>query len=317
MGLSSVGAFLYQPTRRNMLDKKQIDYSIAIKVSIISLVVNIVLTLFKLFAGIFAHSMAMVSDAIHSASDVFSTFIVMLGVKLAAKQEDAKHKYGHERYESVAAIVLAMVLAFTGIGIGYKGISVIVDGSYKDLAKPGTLAIVAAVVSIVVKEAMFWFTRHYAVKINSDALRADAWHHRTDALSSIGSFIGILGAMMGVLVLDNVASIVIALLILIDAIKKMTDESCDQNIEDKMQKTICEVEGVCGVDMLKTRMFGNRIYVEIEIGVDGTMSLENAHAIAENVHDKIEKEWEEVKHCTVHVNPCSRQEKEPTDNENV
>ena len=298
-----------------MLDKKQVDYSIAIKVSVISLVVNILLTAFKLFAGIFAHSMAMISDAIHSASDVFSTFIVMLGVKLASKQEDAKHKYGHERYESVAAIVLAMVLAFTGIGIGYKGISVIIDGSYKELAKPGTLAMIAAVVSIVVKEGMFWFTRYYAIKINSDALRADAWHHRSDALSSIGSFIGILGAMMGVLVLDSVASILIALLILgasfdifKDAIKKMTDESCDQKVEDQMKVKICAIDGVDDIDMLKTRMFGNRIYVEIEIAVDGSMSLENAHSIAEKVHDEIEKEFELVKHCTVHVNPCAKHE---------
>lgn len=186
----------------------------AMKVSGISILVNLLLSIFKLIAGIAAHSGAMISDAIHSASDVGSTFIVIIGVRLSAKKSDKEHQYGHERMECVSSIVLAGMLLVTGLGIGITGVRDIVKStSGGTIAIPGTLALIAAVVSIVTKEWMFWYTRGAAKKINSGALMADAWHHRSDALSSIGAFVGIFGARLGYPILDPVASIVILSLI--------------------------------------------------------------------------------------------------------
>ena len=169
----------------------------AMRVSKISIVVNVLLSAGKLAAGILASSGAMLSDAVHSASDVFSTIIVMIGIRMSGKAADREHPYGHERMECVAAILLAVVLALTGFKIGASGLEKISSGNYGELAVPGILALVAAVVSVLVKEWMYWYTRFYAKKIKSPALMADAWHHRSDSLSSIGAFIGILGARLG------------------------------------------------------------------------------------------------------------------------
>ena len=297
----------------------------ATKVSIASLFVNLGLTIAKVCAGVFATSYAVLSDGINSAGDVFSRLITLIGIRLAGKQEDENHKYGHERLESVAAVILAVIICATGVMVGYNGIKMIVDGSYKDIAVPGKIVLVVAAGSIVVKEIMYHVTMHFGKKINSDALKADAWDNRTDVLSSAGSLVGAVGAMLGIGILDSIASIAIALMILRsgvmifrEAIRKMTDEACDEAIEAKMRTCIMACEGVKGVDMLKTRLFGNRIYVEIEIAVDKDMRLEDAHNIAEEVHDGIEREFEDVKHCTVHVNPYMAVEevlKEPKNKE--
>ena len=171
--------------------------STAVRVSNVSIIGNTVLTVFKLAAGIIAHSGAMVSDAIHSASDVLSSFIVIIGVKLSVKDSDEDHPYGHERFESVAAIILAVILCITGLFIGHTAIEKLSEGSLDSLQSPGVLALVAAAVSIVCKEAMYWYTRLFAKKLDSGALMAEAWHHRSDALSSVGSLIGIWGARAG------------------------------------------------------------------------------------------------------------------------
>ena len=224
---------------------------VANKVSFITIVQNVLLSVFKLFAGIFAHSNAMISDAVHSASDVFSTIIVIIGVKLASKESDKEHPYGHERLECVAAIVLSIVLLYTGIKIGSQAVKDIIGGNYQSLQKPGMLALVAAVVSIVTKEIMYWYTRHYAKKIDSSALMADAWHHRSDALSSVGALVGIGGAMMGFPVMDSIASIVIFVFIakaaydiFKDAMDKMVDHSYEfaryEQAPQDVQKKIIE-----------------------------------------------------------------------------
>ena len=158
------------------------------KVSIISIIANTFLAIFKLLAGIFAHSSAMISDAIHSASDVFSSFVVIIGIKLSSKEPDKEHPYGHERLECVAAMILSVILFITGAGIFYNALKNIIIGNYNNIAIPGIFALIASIVSIAVKEAMYWYTRYYAKKIDSSALMADAWHHRSDSLSSIGSF---------------------------------------------------------------------------------------------------------------------------------
>ena len=286
------------------------EQAIAMRVSAVSIIVNLALSLFKLIAGIAAHSGAMVSDAVHSASDVFSTFIVMIGVTISGKESDKEHPYGHERLECVASLLLAMVLALTGLGIGKTGVEKIMGGEAAGLAVPGLLALIAAVSSVAVKEWMYWYTRAAAKKINSGALMADAWHHRSDALSSIGAFIGILGSRMGYPILDPIASLVICLFILKaaydifqDALAKMVDKACPEEVVNQMREIILAQEGVEGIDDIKTRLFGAKMYVDVEISVDGDKTLRAAHEIANRVHDAIEDAFPEVKHCMVHENP--------------
>lgn len=298
-----------------MKQGKKSDEKVVMNVSINTMVGNIVLSILKLLAGIVAHSGAMISDAVHSASDVFSTIVVMIGFKMASKEADEDHQYGHERLECVAAILLAVVLAVTGIGIGISGLEKILQRSELELQAPGILALVAAIVSIAVKEGMYWYTRTAAKQINSSALMADAWHHRSDALSSIGSMIGIAGARLGFPICDPIASIIICIFIIkaavdifMDAIGKMTDKACDPDVVNQIRKCILENEGVDGIDKLQTRLFGSKKYVDVEILVDGTISLEEAHRIAEHVHESIEQTFLDVKHCMVHVNPESREQ---------
>lgn len=284
----------------------------AMIVSINSIIGNLVLSVAKLFAGFVASSAAMISDGIHSASDVLSTFVVMAGVRYANQESDKEHQYGHERMECIAAIILATMLTMVALVIGYSGYEKIFTNEAKDLVIPGQLALWAAIVSIVVKEAMFWYTKNAADKINSGALMADAWHHRSDALSSIGSFIGILGARMGYPILDPIASIIICLMILhasyevfTDAVHKMVDHSCDDKTTQELLDLIKRVPGVEHVDSITTRIFGNRIYVDVEISVDDMLPLIEAHHIAETTHAAIEANFPLVKHCMVHVNPSS------------
>ena len=285
-------------------------HQVAMRISTLSIIVNIVLSLFKLLAGILAHSGAMVSDGIHSASDVFSNFIVMIGVTLSNKQSDNEHPYGHERFECIASIVLAILLLATGLGIGKVGLETIISGHYENLKAPGLLALIVAGVSILTKEWMYQITRLTAKRINSDTLMADAWHHHCDVLSSIGAFIGILGARMGIMILDCVASLVICIFIakaafdvFMDATNKMVDKSCDAQVIAQMKEIISAEDGVLNIDEVRTRLFGSKIYVDIEISADGNLSLNEAHTIAERVHDSIEANFADVKHCMVHVNP--------------
>ncbi|MGN1276553.1 MAG: cation diffusion facilitator family transporter [Floccifex sp.] len=283
------------------------------KVSFVSIIANVVLSVIKLFAGIIAHSNAMISDAIHSASDVFSTIVVIIGVHLASRQPDKEHPYGHERMECVAAIVLATILFLTGCAIGLQALQTILSGDYSGIQIPGRLALVAAILSIAIKEAMHWYTRHYALKIDSSALMADAWHHRSDAFSSIGALIGIAGARMGYPVMDSIASLVIFFFIVKaawdifkDAIDKMVDHACDEQMETQIRECVMKHDEVKGIDLLQTRLFGNRIYVDLEICVDGSYSLKEAHEIAEQVHNNVEAQFSKVKHIMVHVNPENR-----------
>ena len=192
--------------------KNLIDEAAAIrKMSFVSVAGNAVLSGFKFFAGVTGNSGAMISDSIHSFSDVITTVIAWIGVKASKKEADSAHPYGHERMECIASLFLGIILLATGLGVGKVGLENIISGDYETLAIPGTISLVAAIVSIVSKEAMYWYTRYYARLINSSAFLADAWHHRSDAFSSIGSLIGIGGAMLGFPVMDSVASVVICL----------------------------------------------------------------------------------------------------------
>ena len=280
----------------------------AMKTSFVCIVLNVALSVIKLIAGILGNSQAMLSDALHSLSDVFSTFVVIIGIALASEKSDKEHLYGHERLECVAAVILSAFLFMAGLGIGAAAVAKISGGG--DISAPTFPALFAALVSIVVKELMYRYSAHTAKKINYAAVMADAWHHRSDALSSVGSLIGIGGAMMGFPILDPIAGIIIcafiikaAIDIFKDSIDKMVDKSCDRETTELMKKAVVETDGVISLDLIRTRLFGSRIYVDIEISADKDLRLSDSHAIAENVHKKIETMFPLVKHCMVHVNP--------------
>ena len=278
-----------------------------LKVSVVTIIVNFVLSLIKILAGIFGRSSAMISDSIHSLSDVLSTFVVIIGIKLSSKKADEKHQYGHERLENVASLILAILLLSTGVMIGINGIKNIYNNTY---VIPTLFALIASIISIAVKEWMYWYTIIVAKKYNSDALKADAWHHRSDALSSFGSLIGIGAAMLGIKCMDVVASIIIAIIIMkiaieifIESIKKMIDCSCDDQTIEEIKKIVFETNGVKGIEKIKTRLFGSKIYIDLEINADRNISFEESHNIAHEVHDRVESVLEDVKHCMVHINP--------------
>lgn len=290
---------------------KKSNEQIAMRVARNSIAINVGLAGFKLFAGIFAQSSAMISDAIHSITDLLGTVIAVIGIKLGGKEADKGHPYGHERFESVATLALSILIATVGIGIGWSGVQTILAGDFDEIAIPGTLALVAAVVSIGVKEAVFRYVRAAARKVDSDALMADAWHSRVDGLTSIGSFVGILGARTGFPILDSVATLVICAFILktavsiaVDALGKMTDKACDDETVSQIQQVILSQESVIAIDLLKTRVFGNKVFVDVEISINPSLTFAQSHDISHNVHYAIEKQFPKVKHCMVHTNPA-------------
>ncbi len=287
---------------------KKIFSNLGVKVSLITILINFILFVIKFIAGIVAHSHAMISDAVHSLSDVISTFVVIIGLVASSKEADNKHPYGHERIESVVAIVLAFMLFLTGLGIGYMGINSMLHGS--TLKTPGMLALGAALISIMVKEGMYQYSIRVAKKLNSKSMEADAWHHRSDAISSIGSFIGILGARLGLGILDPLCSVLICILIVkaaieifIDSTSQMIDESCDSEVTKNLFDTILATEDNIEINDLKTRIFGSKVYIDTEIAVDGNMKLYAANELANHIHDTIEAKYDFVKHCNIHVVP--------------
>lgn len=278
-----------------------------IKVSIVTLIMNTVLSIFKLIAGIIGKSSAMISDSVHSMSDVVSTIIVIIGINLSNKKSDKEHQYGHERFENVASIILSFLLLITGLLIGIKGINNIYT---KNFIIPTTLPLLAALISIITKEWMYWYTIKVSKKYNSDSLKADAWHHRSDAFSSIGSLIGIYASIKGLIYMDLIASIIISIIIVktsidifIESIKKMTDTSCNEETINNIKDIVLNIKEVENIDLLKTRLFGNKIYIDLEISADKNISFEESHNICHKVHDEIENKLSNVKHCMIHINP--------------
>lgn len=281
---------------------------IANRISIITIFCNAALTALKLLVGVFAHSGALIADAVHSLSDVATTVGVMVGVKIASKQEDADHPYGHEKMESITAIILSLILAITALGIGYSGITSMIDGAYKTVT-PNAAALIAAGLSIIVKEIMYWYTRAGARKIESQSMLADAWHHRSDALSSVGSLIGIGLAIVGFPIFDPIAAVIICLFVLKVAFdifmtsqKSLVDYAGDSAEIQAMRQDILKVEGVIRIDMMKTRQKNSKMYVDLEISINKDLTFQRAHEICEEVHDMLETNHQVI-HCMVHANP--------------
>ncbi|MGL4107391.1 cation diffusion facilitator family transporter [Clostridium sp. LP20] len=279
---------------------------IGLKVSRNTIIGNGFLSAIKIIIGIVSTSSAMIADGIHSFSDVISTIGVIVGFKLSNKDADKEHPYGHERIESLTSLFLSIMLFLVAIGIGYSGIQNIITKSYN---VPGIMAIVAAVISIVSKEYMYFYTIKYAKKIDSTSLKADAWHHRSDSLSSVGALVGIIGARCGYPVLDPLVAIVICIIIIKVAydickqsISQLIDEAASEEEIEEITSKILEVIGVIKIDSLKTRKYASKLYVDVDIAVKSNMNVEEAHDIAKKVHDSIE-ENPKIKHCMVHVNP--------------
>lgn len=279
-----------------------------IKVAIITIIINVILFIFKFISGIVGNSNAMVSDAIHSLSDVLTTIIIIFGFIISSKEADERHPYGHERIECVFAIILAFCLFLTGIFIGYVGIKDIVLSQKVAIEIPSMLPLIGALVSIVVKEGMYHYTKRVAKRINSSSLEADAWHHRTDAMSSVGSFLGILGAKLGFPILDPICSIIICIIIIksaidifIGSISQMLDTAINEEMKMEIIDLIKENKNILGIKEMKTRTFGSKIYIDIDIIIDGSKSIKEADAIIKTIHDEIEEKYSSIKHCNIHI----------------
>lgn len=282
-------------------------YKEAKKVSIVTIIVNILLGIFKIIAGFLGNSTAMVADGMHTASDVVTTVMVIVGVKISSKDADDDHPYGHEKFEPVFGKMISLFLALTGVMIGYEGLIALIQGEY---SKPAPIALVAAFLSIIVKEGMYWYTLRTAEKIQSVSMKADAWHHRTDAFSSIGTFVGILGASLGWTFLDPLTAIVVSLFIIkvgidlyMQSMNQLVDKAAPEQLINQIKEITHQTEQVLGIHDLKTRISGNKVYVDLEIYVDKKINIAEGHEIATKVHDLLEKNITEIKHCMVHVEP--------------
>lgn len=290
-------------------DKTKAAFVISIK----SIIINIFLFFIKFVCGLLINSSSLISDGIHSLSDILTTLAVMTGVKFSNNPPDENHPYGHEKIESVVAFILGFVLLLVGINIGFNGIkTLIVPTVQVEKNKPLLiLGLLTALTSIIFKEWSYQFTIKFAKKSNSKAMEADAWHHRSDALSSISSLLGVVGIFIGLQIIDSIACVIISLFIIkaafdieLDAFKNLVDHACPDNIILEVESLVTSQKNITSLDILKTRMFGCMIYIDIEITVDGSISLFSAHAIAEKVHDSVENNINNVKHCMVHVNPA-------------
>ena len=290
------------------------------RVTVAGSVLNLALLLFKFFAGIVGHSAAMLADAVHSLSDFVTDVIVVLFVRISSKPEDAGHDYGHGKYETLATAVIGLVLLGVGVGIFYNGAQAIWRFFCgEQLAEPGMLALVAALLSIVSKELLYRYTVRQGRKLQSQAVVANAWHHRSDALSSIGTAIGIGGAILlgdNWRVLDPVAAVVVSVFILkvsVDLLKPCLDELLEKSLpgemEDRILSVILSVEGVAAPHHLRTRRIGNHCSIDVHVRVDGHMTLEEAHSTATAIERKLRDEFGQGTYINIHVEPFKQ---EPT-----
>jgi cation diffusion facilitator family transporter len=286
---------------------KEDRFSMGRRVSLQTIVANIFLMVAKLIAGLMANSSAMVADAVHSGSDILTTVGVIFSLKIAKQPADDKHPYGHGRAESITAKLLAVILIAVGVWIFCSSFQKIRTGQF---TTPGSIAIWTALVSIVVKEWMYHYTVRVAKKINSSALVADAWHHRSDAFSSVASFLGILGARRGYPILDPLVGGVVALFIvwvgwkiLRESIDELMDARIDGEMLDKITACVDTVEGVLALHDLKVRKYGSFYVVDLKIGVDADSSVQEAHKITSSVKQCIKTRVELVSDVMIHVNP--------------
>ena len=277
-------------------------------------VVNFLLLVFKFFAGITGHSAAMLADAVHSLSDFITDIVVIVFVRIAGKPEDKGHDYGHGKYETLATAIIGLLLLCVGFGIFWNGASSIytfLQGG--QLESPGVVALVAALVSIVSKEILYQYTVIQGKKLNSQAVVANAWHHRSDALSSIGTAIGIGGAILlgdHWRVLDPIAAVVVSFFImkvsvqlLIPCVDELLEKSLPDDVEKEIEQTVLSFPGVSQPHHLRTRRIGSYYAIEIHVRMDGKITLEEAHGTATAIENKLKEMFGKGTHVGIHVEP--------------
>lgn len=281
-------------------------------ISLKGMAINLLLFIIKGAAGLMIHSVSLLSDAIHSLTDIISTLIVLIGLKISSKPADEGHPYGHDRIECIIALLLGIMLFGIGGIISWEGICKLkVPTVYQDYGVLlGFAAIGSAVISIVAKEWMYRFTIRCAKKIGSPSMAADAWHHRSDAISSIGSLVGVCGIYLGYPIIDIAACFIIsafvfkaALGICLDACRRLIDVAGDSTVVEAIKESILQNSEVLSIDLIKTRLFGSKLYVDIEVTLNRDLSFEQSHKIAHTIHDIVDSSYEMVNDCTVHVNP--------------
>lgn len=284
------------------------------RVTLLGSIVNILLLVVKFFAGIVGNSAAMIADAVHSLSDFLTDIVVLVFVKISSKPEDGDHDYGHGKYETLATTIIGLALLYVGIMIGKNAILNIIDFIRgEDLEQPGIIALVAALVSIIAKEWVFRKTRKVSREVDSQALEANAWHHRSDALSSIGTAVGIGGAaLLGKqwAVLDPVAVLVVSAFIIFTGIKlawhsveELLEKSLSEEVEEKIKTITLVQEGISDVHHLRTRKMGNRIAIEMHVRMDGKTPLVEAHEAASAIERNLREEFGQNTHIMIHLEP--------------
>ena len=285
-------------------------YDEANKVTLKAIGWNIFLAFIKIIAGILGKSSVMIADGLHSASDIITSMGVLIGNYISSKPFDKEHNYGHEKAETLVSFLLSIILVGVALSIGYEASKSLFN--IEGIAIPTLLPLVVSIISILIKEYQYRITIRIAKKINSPALKADAWHHRSDALSSIAAFVGIGGAMLGFKILEPLASIVVALFackvgydILKNAVNELMDVSIDETYENEIKKIAQLTEGVMNLGSLRTRKHGASAYVDLVICVDGKLTVTSGHDIATNLEKKIQNDINIVKGITVHVEPCN------------
>lgn len=278
------------------------------KVTLISILLNVVLTILKILAGLLGNSTAIISDGLHSASDIITSIGILIGNKISRKPRDEEHQYGHEKAESLVSFILSSVLIIVAIKIGYDGVKELFN--INNILVPNALPLIVAIISIGIKEYQYQITIRVAKKINSSSLKADAWHHRSDALSSIAAFIGIGGTMLGFKILDPIASIIVAIVVVkvgVDILKSSCDELMDSSISkqdiSKIEALVSKSDNIYGIKDFKSRKYGSVAYVDMSILIDNDKTLEEAHDIADELEKSIISNLNYIKEINIHTEP--------------
>ena len=278
------------------------------KVTLISILLNVVLTILKILAGLLGNSTAIISDGLHSASDIITSIGILIGNKISRKPRDEEHQYGHEKAESLVSFILSSVLIIVAIKIGYDGVKELFN--INNILVPNALPLIVAIISIGIKEYQYQITIRVAKKINSSSLKADAWHHRSDALSSIAAFIGIGGAMLGFKILDPIASIIVAIVVVkvgVDILKSSCDELMDSSISkqdiSEIEALVSKSDNIYGIKDFKSRKYGSVAYVDMSILIDNDKTLEEAHDIADELEKSIISNLNYIKEINIHTEP--------------
>ena len=285
------------------------------RVTLLGSVVNLLLLVFKFVAGVLGHSAAMIADAVHSLSDFVTDLIVIVFVKISSKPEDADHAYGHGKYETLASCIIGLALIVVGVMMGYNATVKIVDvvKNGTELASPGIIALAAAVLSIVLKEWMFHITRKVAREVDSPAVEANAWHHRSDALSSVGTAIGIGGAVLlgsKWAVLDPIAALVVSVFIVVqaakilsDAIGQLMEKSLPRDVEQRICEIVYEEEGTSDIHHLRTRKIGSQISIELHVRMNGYLTLREVHDKSIAIEKRLRAAFGDSTYINLHVEP--------------